>query len=322
MENIALIVAFICGLFIAPVAITFMTKLKFGSIERDNAVEAHIKKSGTPTVGGVIFIIPTLLIMLAYGIYKQNFDYLVLAAVLFLFGLVGFLDDYLKIKKHSKDGLKWYQKMGALFIVSAGFAAWMQFCTNDGSDVSFLILGKPTTISFGWLYIPFVIFVMLAMTNAVNLTDGLDGLCGGTSIIVLAFILCATRLLFVSKVVSTTSALLIGGLMAFLVVNYNPAKIFMGDTGSLALGGIIGALAIYVRHPFMIAFAGMLFVFEALSVILQVGFFKLTHGKRLFKCAPLHHHFEKCGWAEIKVTYVFWIFTIICSLITFLIMRG
>lgn len=322
MENIAIVVSFIFGIFIGPWVIDVMKRLKFGSIERDDAVSAHMAKAGTPTMGGVIFLVPAISILIAYAVYRKNVDMAVLAIVTLLFGLIGFLDDFLKIKKHSKDGLMPYQKMGALLIVSAAYAAWLQFGTKEGASVSFLILGKPTTFSFGWFFIPFAVFVMLAMTNAVNLTDGVDGLCGGASIIVFAFLMLASDYLFAQKPVRLFSALLLGGLFAFMVFNMNPAKIFMGDTGSLALGGAMAAMALYVRHPFMLVTVGLLFVFEALSVILQVGYFKATHGKRILKCAPLHHHFEKCGWSELKVDFIFWIFVIICSMATFLFMRG
>ncbi len=321
-ELIVLLACFAVGAAIGPAVIKLMKKLNFGQIERENAVESHISKAGTPTIGGIIFLLPVIVASLVMGIVTGNAEYFVLGGVTLCFGIVGFLDDFLKIKKHSKDGLLWYQKMGALLVVAALFAVYMIFFGETGTDVNFLFFGRQYVLKMGWFYVPFVIFVMLAMTNAVNLTDGVDGLCGGSSIIVFLFILAASLSFTWNRSVPVFAAMFIGGLIAFLAFNYHPAKIFMGDTGSLAIGGAMGAAVFLIGHPFMIAAAGLLFVIEAVSVIMQVSYFKITHGKRIFKCTPIHHHFEKSGWSEIKVVYVFWGFTLLCSALTYFLMMG
>lgn len=315
---IAFGVAALSGLFVVPL----MRRLKFGQIERDNGVQEHLVKAGTPTMGGWIFLIPMIGVTGAFAIINKDWELVLLPCVAILFGIVGFIDDLLKIKKKSKDGLRWWQKMLCLLVVSGAFAAYMQFFANKGATVDFMFLGHNYTLSFGWLYIPFIIFMMLAESNAVNLTDGLDGLCGGCCAIVFTFFALIALFVIPNQHVSLFSAISVGSLAGYMIYNVHPAKIFMGDTGSLALGGVLGATAIMTNHPFLLFFAGLLFVFEALSVLLQVGFFKITHGKRIFKMAPLHHHFEMCGWKETTVTYVFWTFVLICSAVTFILVRG
>ena len=322
-EIICLLISFaiaaLAGLFVIPV----MRKLKFGQTERDNGVESHLKKNGTPTMGGWIFLIPMVAVTCVYAIIAQDPHFTILPCVAVLFGVVGFIDDYLKIKKKSKDGLRWWQKLAALTVVSAAFAVYMQFFSGHaGATIGFMFLGTNHEISLGWFYIPFIIFMLLAESNAVNLTDGLDGLCAGCSAIVFIFFALVSIYLIPDSTVSVFSAISVGALAGYLIYNYHPAKIFMGDTGSLALGGVLGAAAIMTNHPFLLFFAGLLFVFEALSVLLQVGYFKISHGKRIFKMAPLHHHFEKCGWKELTVTYVFWIFVAVCCALTFIFAKG
>ncbi len=315
---IAFAVAAVSGIFVVPL----MRRLKFGQVERYNGVESHLKKTGTPTMGGWIFLIPMVAVTGVYAIVKKDWELIVLPAVAVLFGVVGFIDDMLKIKKKSKDGLRWWQKMAALLVVSGAFAAYMQFFVNRSASYKFTFLGTQYNVYLGWLYIPFVIFMMLAESNAVNLTDGLDGLCGGCCAIIFTFFTVVTLFLFPNGRISMFSAISVGSLAGYMIYNYHPAKIFMGDTGSLALGGVLGAAAIMSNHPFLLFFAGLLFVFEALSVLLQVGFFKITHGRRIFKMAPLHHHFELCGWKEITVTYVFWAFVAVCCVATYIFAKG
>lgn len=317
-EIICLLISFaaaaVSGLFVVPL----MKRLKFGQTERDNGVKTHLSKTGTPTMGGWIFLIPMVLVMAVLAIIKHNFEYLALPVVAVLFGTVGFADDMLKIKKKSKDGLSWWQKMLALLAVSVAFALYMQLHANKGAAVNFMFLGSDHTIRLGWFYVPFIVFVMIAESNAVNLTDGLDGLCGGCCAIVFMFFMMASAFAAPNANVSAFSAISVGALAGYMIYNFHPAKIFMGDTGSLALGGVLGATAIMMNHPFMLFFSGFLFVLEALSVLLQVGYFKISGGRRIFKMAPLHHHFEMCGWKETKVTFVFWLFTAVCSVLTYL----
>ena len=321
-ELTIMIASFALACVAGPFIIPLMRKLKMGNTEREDGVETHLLKNGTPSMGGWIFILPAVLTMGVLSIIRRDASYTVLPAVLLLFGAVGFADDFLKARKKSKDGLLWWQKMAALFAVSLLFSLYAVLFTEGGSYINFLVLGENHSVSLGIFYCPFVIFLMLAESNATNLTDGLDGLLGGSAALVYMFFAVTCVCLTENAPVAVFSAGMAGALAGFLVFNYHPAKIFMGDTGSLAIGGSLGAAAVLTGHPFLIFFSGLLFVIEALSVILQVGFFKLTKGKRLFKMAPIHHHFEKCGWRELKVTYVFWGFVAVCCLVTYIIMRG
>lgn len=321
-ELTCLAIAFVLAVLAGPAVIPLMRRLKFGQTERYNGVESHLAKNGTPTMGGWIFMIPVVLVTVVYALIKKDWGQLILPAVTLLFGAVGFVDDFLKVKKKNKDGFIWWQKLLVLIAISVGFACYMQFAVKNGASIDFMFLGKNRTISLAWIYIPFVAFTMLAESNAVNLTDGLDGLCAGSSILVFVLLAISCVYLFVNKTVSVFSATFVGALAGFLVFNYHPAKIFMGDTGSLAIGGALGAAALMCGHPFLLFFGGLLFVFEALSVLLQVGYFKISHGKRIFKMAPLHHHFEKCGWKELTVTYTFWAFVAVCCIVTYVLARG
>ena len=198
------------------------------------------------------------------------------------------------------------------------------FVKNHELDYSALTrwMGDKTGKWSFLFFIPIIVFIIAAVSNGANLTDGLDGLCAGSSILVFVLLAISCVYLFVNKTVSVFSATFVGALAGFLVFNYHPAKIFMGDTGSLAIGGALGAAALMCGHPFLLFFGGLLFVFEALSVLLQVGYFKISHGKRIFKMAPLHHHFEKCGWKELTVTYTFWAFVAVCCIVTYVLARG
>lgn len=233
------------------------------------------------------------------------------------FGFVGFLDDLIKIVKKRKDGLKAYQKMTLLFVVSLAFVFYI--AQKDYIDNTIVIdfFGYTKTFDLKWMFIPFCILILLSATNAVNLTDGLDGLCAGSSFIVFVLFSVVAILFYPNDSVAYFAVAMAGGLLGFLLFNFNPAKVFMGDTGSLAIGGAMGACAILLQRPLLLIIAGLLFVLEALSVILQVSFFKVTKGKRLFRMAPIHHHFELCGWSERKVVTVFWLFTLLCCAIAY-----
>ena len=213
-------------------------------------------------------------------------------------------------------GLRAYQKLGLQIVISVALAVFLANYSDGGTYVYIPIVD--TYLDFGIWYIPFIVFVVLAMTNAVNLTDGLDGLASGvTSFVTLFFAVAGITYGTLSG--AYFCAALCGGCLGFLVFNKNPAKIFMGDTGSLALGGGLAAAAIVMKLELLLPIVGLLYVIEALSVVLQVGYFKLTKGKRIFKMAPIHHHFEKCGYKEVQVVTAFWIFTIICCLVGFII---
>ncbi len=261
-------------------------------------------------MGGIMFILSTTIVMI---IMSDSFTEKGVIALysLIAFGFIGFLDDLLKILKKQSEGLKAWQKMILLLIVSGAFGYYSYVNLPHDIVIPFTDFKLP----LGVLYVPFVIFVYAAMTNAVNLTDGLDGLASTVSVLVLTFFGVLT---FLIKDYSLTmfSVALIAGLVGFLRFNAYPAKVFMGDTGSLAIGGAITTIAIISGYPLLIVIVGGIYVVEALSVIIQVTSFKLT-GKRVFKMAPIHHHFEQCGWNEVKVVTVFSIITVVLCIIGF-----
>lgn len=320
MTPIKCILIILAGLALAlisgPIFIPMLRKLKFGQTIRDDGPQTHLKKQGTPTIGGLIFLVPALILgIAAIFIFKEKHIAALLIATVG-FGLVGFLDDFLKIKKHSKDGLFAWQKMLALIAVAAVYSLYLKLWGPAGADrIAIDFFGKHVSFSIGWFLIPYAVLVMISTTNAVNLTDGLDGLCAGCSVIEFMTLAILAYTLDMDRSITVFSFLMIGTLLGFLFFNYNPAKVFMGDTGSLALGGAMAAIIIMMGKPLLLIISGFLFVMEALSVILQVGFFKLTHGKRIFKMAPLHHHFELCGHKEKSVVYAFWGVSFVCGLL-------
>ena len=309
-----LILTFVIGvivtLILGPITIPLLRRLKFGQNIRDEGPKSHLKKAGTPTMGGIMFILSTTIVMI---IMSDSFTEKGVIALysLIAFGFIGFLDDLLKILKKQSEGLKAWQKMILLLIVSGAFGYYSYVNLPHDIVIPFTDFKLP----LGVLYVPFVIFVYAAMTNAVNLTDGLDGLASTVSVLVLTFFGVLT---FLIKDYSLTmfSVALIAGLVGFLRFNAYPAKVFMGDTGSLAIGGAITTIAIISGYPLLIVIVGGIYVVEALSVIIQVTSFKLT-GKRVFKMAPIHHHFEQCGWNEVKVVTVFSIITVVLCIIGF-----
>ena len=309
-----LILTFVIGVIIAlilgPITIPLLRRLKFGQNIREEGPKSHLKKAGTPTMGGVMFILSTTIVMF---IMSDSFTEKGMVALysLIAFGFIGFLDDLLKILKKQSEGLTAWQKMLLLLIISGAFGYYSYVNLPHDIVIPFTSFKLP----LGMLFVPFVIFVYAAMTNAVNLTDGLDGLASTVSVLVLTFFGVLT---FLIKDYSLTifSVALIAGLIGFLKFNAYPAKVFMGDTGSLAIGGAITTIAIISGYPLLIVIVGGIYVLEALSVIIQVTSFKLT-GKRVFKMAPIHHHFEQCGWNEVKVVTVFSIITVILCIIGF-----
>lgn len=309
-----LILTFVIGVIIAlilgPITIPLLRRLKFGQNIREEGPKSHLKKAGTPTMGGVMFILSTTIVML---IMSDSFTEKGMVALysLIAFGFIGFLDDLLKILKKQSEGLKAWQKMLLLLIISGAFGYYSYVNLPHDIVIPFTSFKLP----LGVLYVPFVIFVYAAMTNAVNLTDGLDGLASTVSVLVLTFFGVLT---FIIKDYSLTifSVALIAGLISFLKFNAYPAKVFMGDTGSLAIGGAITTIAIISGYPLLIVIVGGIYVVEALSVIIQVTSFKST-GKRVFKMAPIHHHFEQCGWNEVKIVTVFSIITVVLCIIGF-----
>jgi len=309
VQVVAFIITFVITLFLGPMLIPVLTRFKFGQTVRDDGPATHLKKMGTPTIGGLIFLIPVLIVSAFYaGAYPKLIP---IALVTFGFGLIGFIDDFIKIKKRRQDGLYPKQKTVGLLLVAAIFTVYVAYFTDLGVDVSIPFVG---TINEVWFFIPFTMFYLYCTTNSVNITDGLDGLCSGITLIVMVFFTILSMMNPEWKHTMVFSAILAGGCLGFLTFNIHPAKVFMGDTGSLALGGAVGAMAIMMKIPFLIFLFGIIYVVEMLSVGIQVISFKTT-GKRVFKMAPIHHHFELKGWKETKVVYVFWTVTAVFCII-------
>ncbi|MBQ2284895.1 MAG: phospho-N-acetylmuramoyl-pentapeptide-transferase [Clostridia bacterium] len=309
----ALLIGFIVAALLGPIFIPVLIKLKFGQSIREIGPKWHEKKSGTPTMGGIIFMVA--LAISAAVLYK--FMDLKSALVLFCafgFGIVGFLDDFIKVVLKRNLGLRAWQKLALQIIVSVVFV----LIGLDKGILSVVIKIPFTDIvwNMGWVYIPFAIFVLLAVVNGVNLTDGIDGLATSVTIVVMLFfavVISAMNIVSVSLICYA----LVGALLGFLLYNKNPAKVFMGDTGSLMLGGMVGALSLVTGNPLILILVGIIYFIETLSVIMQVTSFKLT-GKRIFKMSPIHHHFEMCGWNEKKIDLVFTLVTVAFCVLAYL----
>ena len=305
----SVLVAFIISFAIAPFIIPVLHKLKFGQNIREDGPQSHLKKQGTPTMGGIIFIISTCITMIL--MVRNPHDEAMLALyALIAFGAIGFLDDALKIIKKKNEGLKSYQKMLLLVIVSIVFGYYAK--DKIGTDI--IIVGT-VTWDLKVLFIPFIVVYFAAATNAVNLTDGLDGLCSSITLLIMTFFALVSYGMGYYTL-AIFCGILAGAILGFLKYNSYPAQVFMGDGGSLALGGAVAAIAMILKLEFILFLVGGIYVLETLSVIIQVTSFKLT-GKRVFKMAPLHHHFELKGWHESKIVTVFSIITVILCLIGF-----
>ena len=312
---LAIIIAFAVSALLCPVIIPFLHKLKFGQQVRQEGPQAHLKKQGTPTMGGLIILGSIIVTSLFY--LK---DYPKIIPVLFVtvgFGIIGFLDDYIKIVMKRSEGLNPIQKLIGQFIITGIFTYYLMTSGEVGTGMLIPFTGgfeNGYYLNLGWLFIPAVFFIVLGTDNGVNFTDGLDGLAGGVTMIVAAFftIICIAAGKGLSPCVS---AAVVGALLAFLVFNAYPAKVFMGDTGSLALGGFVAGTAYMMQMPLYIIIVGFIYLVEVISVILQVTYFKKTGGKRLFKMAPIHHHFELCGWSETRVVAVLTVVTALLCLL-------
>ena len=318
--------SFVIAVIITKLEIPFLRR-KAGQNIREEGLKSHYSKAGTPSMGGISIICGTCIAaFIAAAMSGRIVPMLAILLVFLGFGFVGFLDDYLKVIKKQNEGFKVKPKFAAQMVIAIAFGILFRIYSEHGSMV--YIPGADLWVDFGILYVPFIVFAVLAMTNAVNLTDGLDGLASGvTALVSAAFVIAG--IIFESKEAGIIPdetpgiiffAALTGGCLGFLVFNKNPAKIFMGDTGSLALGGGIAAAAIVMKLELLLLVIGLLYVIEALSVVMQVSYFKLTHGKRIFKMAPIHHHFEMCGMKETQVVKMFWAFTALCCVVGLLIL--
>jgi phospho-N-acetylmuramoyl-pentapeptide-transferase len=308
---ISLILSFLVATIIGSPIIKGLYNLKFGQNIRQDGPQSHLKKAGTPTIGGLIFITSTTIV--TFIMIRDIKDEAFVALFAFIaFGFIGFLDDIIKIVKRNNLGLRAYQKMVLLLIVSGVLSYYSYVELGTKINVPFI----NTQWDLGVLYIPFVIFYFAATTNAVNLTDGLDGLATSVTILVMTFLSIVSFNLG-NYTLTIFSIVLAGSLLGFLRFNAFPARVFMGDTGSLALGGAVATVALLLKIPFIVVIIGAIYVIETLSVIIQVSSFKLT-GKRVFKMAPIHHHFEHMGWSETKIVTIFSIITVIVCFIGFL----
>jgi phospho-N-acetylmuramoyl-pentapeptide-transferase len=306
-------ISFAIAAAIGPFLIPFLQRLKLSNTERALGVESHLAKAGTPTMGGIMFLVSITTTSLIFIWKSPN-----IGPVLFLtlaYGLIGFLDDYLKVVKHDSDGLIAWQKLLLEIVVIVVYVIYLKAFAKVPMGLRIPFTGG-MIIDIGWLQYPLVVFAIGGTVNGVNFTDGVDGLASSVTAVIAVFFTIASLLLRAG--VAPIGSAVLGGLLGFLVYNAYPAKVFMGDTGSLALGGFVISMAYAMQMPLYILIVGLIYFVEVLSVILQVGYFKATHGKRIFKMAPIHHHFEKSGWSETRVVAVFTIVTALLSIVGFI----
>ena len=313
-------IGFAVSMLVTARMIPFMKQKQFGQYIREEGPEAHLSKAGTPTMGGIAFILGTTVAVIV-SMFMPGSDTMGKIAILlsmYAFGAVGFIDDYNKIAKKQNEGLTPKQKLILQAVFGLALAVFMM--SKEGTVMFIPFFRK--TVDIGILYIPFVVFIEIAMANAVNLTDGLDGLASSNSAIVACtFAIIGMSVRGGSEPMAVTGQALFGALIGFFLYNHYPAKIFMGDTGSMALGGALSAMAIVGHMEWLLPVAGLVYVIEALSVIIQVTYFKKSGGKRVFRMAPIHHHFELGGWHETKVVKMFCLFTFICCIIAYFSVR-
>ena len=310
---VPVLISFVLSVIMGPIVIPMLRKMKMKQTERVEGVESHLQKAGTPTMGGVMILASIVVTSLFY--VK---DYPKIIPILFVtlgFGLIGFLDDYLKVVMKRSDGLFPKQKFALKIVITAVFAYYLIHVTHTPLTLLIPFSGGRYW-NIGWLAIPLLFIAVIGTVNGVNFTDGLDGLASSVTVLVATF--------FTVVAVGTKSGIepvtcaVVGALMGFLLFNVYPASVFMGDTGSLALGGFVASTAYMLQMPIFIIIVGMIYLIEVASVMIQVTYFKKTGGKRIFKMAPIHHHFELCGWSETRIVAVFSIITAILCLIALL----
>ena len=312
---IAVLISFAISAVLCPILIPFLKRLKFGQTIREEGPKAHAKKNGTPTMGGVAILISIAVTSLFF--VK---DYPKIIPVLFTtvgFGLVGLLDDFIKVVLRRSEGLKPLQKLGCQLII-AGILCYYLMTSDAVSTAMIIPFTGGKTLELGWFFIPAFFVIVLGTDNGVNLTDGLDGLCTSVTILVAVFFTVVS--MGEGHAIEPITGAVVGSLLGFLLFNAYPAKVFMGDTGSLALGGFVVSSAFMLQLPIFILLFGFIYFAETVSVMLQVTYFKATHGKRLFRMTPIHHHFELGGWSETRIVTVFSAVTAILCLIAYMAM--
>lgn len=314
---LSIIIAFAISAVLCPVVIPFLHKLKFGQQVREEGPQAHLKKQGTPTMGGLMILTSVIITSL---FYIPRYPKII--PVLFMtvgFGIVGFLDDYIKIVMKRSEGLDPKQKLLGQCVITGIFAWYLVTGKEVGTQMLIPFTGgfaDGLYLDLGILFVPALFFIVLGTDNGVNFTDGLDGLCTSVTILVATFLTIVS--LGEGSGISPITGAVVGSLLGFLLFNVYPAKVFMGDTGSLALGGFVASSAFMLQMPLFIVLIGFIYLIEVLSVIIQVTYFKKTGGKRIFKMAPIHHHFELCGWSETRVVAVFATVTAVLCLVAYL----
>jgi phospho-N-acetylmuramoyl-pentapeptide-transferase len=315
MENIiitAIIVSFVISVILCPIIIPFLKRLKFGQNIREEGPKEHLKKSGTPTMGGLIIL--SSVVITSFIFVK---DYPRIIPIIFMtlgFGLIGFFDDYIKVVMKRSMGLRAWQKMLGQIVVTGIFAYYIVNYSDVGTKM-LIPFSNGLYMDVGNLFVPLLFIVIIGTVNGANFTDGLDGLASGVTIMVAVFF---TVIAIVTKSgIEPVTCAVVGSLLGFSLFNVYPARVFMGDTGSLALGGFVAATAYMLNMPLFILIVGFIYFVEVLSVIIQVAYFKATGGKRIFKMAPIHHHFELCGWSETRVVAVFTAVTAILCLLAY-----
>lgn len=318
-QTTILLISFAVTVVLALIIIPILKKIKVGQIERSDGPQSHLKKQGTPTMGGIIFMLAIIICTIISYIYYQAqgeiqtaHNLIPIICLTLGFGIVGFVDDFKKLVLKNTKGLKPSYKMFGLLLISVLYTLFIIYFTDHGTGIIIPII-KTEVILPIFLYIPFAILVILATTNAVNLTDGVDGLSSSVCAIIIT---CLTVIAMLKSVyeVAIIGSIAVGSVLGFLMFNLNPAKVMMGDTGSLFLGGLISSLALYLKMPLILIVIAIVPILETLSVIIQVYYYKKT-GNRIFKMAPLHHHFELSGWNENKVVRVFSVITLLVSIL-------
>ena len=307
-------ISFALTVLLCPIFIPILHRMKFGQFIREEGPESHLKKAGTPTMGGIVMLAAFTVSSLAYMLNESQIFPVILLTV--GFGFIGFLDDFIKLAKKRSLGLRAWQKLG-LQIVLTGYFAYV--IMSDYPELTQIIIpftGGQVVWNLGILFVPFVFIAVLGTVNGANFTDGLDGLATSVTVVIAMFF--AVLSLKIGSPVYITAMIMVGTLIGFLIFNTYPAKVFMGDTGSLALGGFVAAEAFMLKAPLFIMIVAFIYLAEILSVMLQVSYFKITHGKRIFKMSPIHHHFELSGFEETRVVAMFTVVTILCCFIGFI----
>lgn len=306
---LSVMISFSISVVMGPVVIPFLKRLKVGQTVRDEGPESHLKKNGTPTMGGILFLLGVVITSLFF--VK---DYPDIIPILFLtlgFGLIGFMDDYIKVVLKRSMGLRAWQKFALQVVVTGVFAYYLMHYTDVPLSMKVPFLDG-LYLDFGWANVPILFFIVIGTVNGTNFTDGLDGLASSVTVLVATFF--SVVAIGMGSGIEPVTCAVVGALLGFLLFNVYPASVFMGDTGSLALGGFVAAAAYMMQMPLFIVIVGFIYMIEVLSVIIQVTYFKMTGGKRIFKMAPIHHHFELCGWSETRVVAVFSIVTALLCL--------